>query len=104
DAPLLGQLEQEPDRLLRDTVLRVVEIEALGLHRQTLAACGVVPEQIAEMSAAHLLRVLLERAPCSGFAERGTPRRRCHPVRPPQWAAVRAPASGRCSRADRPTI
>ena len=45
-AGLLGQLQQELERLVGDAILRVVEVEPDRLGRQPLAALGVVGEEL----------------------------------------------------------
>ena len=62
-ARLLGQLQQQLQRLVGDAVLRVVEIDARGLERQALAARRVVGEQSAQMQRLHFAMVRLERLP-----------------------------------------
>ena len=47
---LLGQRDQQPQRLVGDPVLRVVEVQAGGLGGQPLAALGVVGEQLAQVA------------------------------------------------------
>ena len=42
---LLGELDEEPQRLVRDAVLRVVEVEAGALGDQPLSACGSSPNR-----------------------------------------------------------
>ena len=44
---------KQPDRLVGDAVLRVVEVDAGGLERQALAARRVVGEELAQRSVAH---------------------------------------------------
>ena len=91
NSALLGELEQEPERLVGDPVLRVVEVDALGLGRQALPARGVSFEEVAKMGASHFLGVLRKGAPRCRLAElrRG---RRCHVRGPPQRVAVGVPA------------
>ncbi len=60
---LLGEGDEEPERLVGDPVLRVVEVEAGGLGGQPLAALRVVGEQVAKVDVADLVVVLLERSP-----------------------------------------
>ena len=62
EAGLLGQLQQQLQRLVGDAVLRVVEEEADGLDGQALAALRIVGEEFAEMLARELLRSGLARA------------------------------------------
>ena len=42
----LGELQQQPQRLVGDAVLGIVEIEAGGLDREPLAALGIVGEEL----------------------------------------------------------
>ena len=58
-----GQLQEEPQRVVGDAVLRVVEEEAGGLDCQTLAAFGILREQRAEMDVPDLFVVGDERFP-----------------------------------------
>ena len=44
-----AELEQQPQRLVGDAVLRVVEIDAGGLGREPFAALGVVGEELPQM-------------------------------------------------------
>ena len=48
-ARFLGQLQQQPQRLVGDAVLGVIEEEPRGLGREPLAAARVVGEQLAEV-------------------------------------------------------
>ncbi len=48
-ARLLGQVEEQPERLVGDAILGVIEEEAGGLGREPLAAAGIVGEQLAKM-------------------------------------------------------
>ena len=75
-AGLLRQLQQEPQRLVGDAVLRVVEVEAGGLRRQPLAACGIVREELAEMHVPDNVAMALERLPGGAFREEGDARSR----------------------------
>src|SRR5712664_434834 len=49
---LLGELDEETERLVGHAVLRVVEVQADALDRQALAATRVVGEELAEMDVA----------------------------------------------------
>src|ERR1700722_13565940 len=51
---LLGQLDKQTDRLVGYAVLRVVQIEARTLGRETLATCAVHSEQLTQRSVSHL--------------------------------------------------
>ena len=44
---LVGQLQQQLERLVGDAVLRVIEIDARGLGGHAFAALGIVGEQLA---------------------------------------------------------
>jgi hypothetical protein len=68
---LLGEVDQEANRLVRRTVLRVVEVEAGAFSGETLATCGVVGEQVTEVELADLCVMLLERTPRRTLAQRG---------------------------------
>ena len=48
-AAFLGQLQEELEGFVRDAILRVIEKDARGLSRQTLAAVGILREELAEM-------------------------------------------------------
>src|SRR5438445_511118 len=63
-AGCLRQLEEEPQRLVGDAMLRVIEVDAHRLRRQALAAPGVVREEPAQMQVADLLVVGPEGLPC----------------------------------------
>ena len=56
-AGLLGELDEQPQRLVGDAVLRVVEVEPDRLDGHALAASGVVGEQLAQMDLGHVLRM-----------------------------------------------
>ena len=51
-AGLFGQREQQPQRLVRDPVLRVVEMEADRLESEALAAARVLGEERAQVHVA----------------------------------------------------
>src|SRR5439155_21704550 len=67
---LLGQRDEEPHRLVRHPVLRVVEVETRGFGGIALAPPGVAGEQRPEVHAPHLLVVPPERVPRGPFGER----------------------------------
>ena len=48
-ARLLGELEQQPQGLVGDPVLGVVEIDPGSFDRQLLAALGILGEELAEV-------------------------------------------------------
>ena len=68
----LCELEQQLDRLVRDAVLRVVEEQTGGLHRQALTALRIIGEQFTEMQRFDFLRVLRKSFPGR------TPDQGCH--------------------------
>ena len=54
---------QQPDRLVGDPVLGVVQVQAAGLGGQPGAPLGVIPEQLAQVQVLDLLVVSLEGLP-----------------------------------------
>ncbi len=54
EAGLLGELDEQLEGLVGDAVLRVIEVEALGLEGEALAAGGVVGEELAQGQLLHL--------------------------------------------------
>ena len=51
-----GQVDQQPDRLARDPVLAVVDVEVPHRERKLVAALGILfGEELAQMLLAHLL-------------------------------------------------
>ena len=48
-AGLLRQLQEELEGFVGDAILRVIQVEAHGLDRQALAACGIIREELAEV-------------------------------------------------------
>ena len=45
----LGQLDEQFERLIRDAILRVIEIKAHSLRRQALAALGIIRKELSQM-------------------------------------------------------
>ena len=102
-AGLLGELDEEAQRLVGDAVLRVVEVDPRGLRRQALAARRIVREELAQMHAvdgrvmrpervprrpgSH--RLLRHRHPRAPFAVRLRPR---HMRNPPLNALALSPS------------
>ena len=98
EAGLLRQLEEEPQCLVGDAVLRVVEVEAGALSREALAARGVIREQIAKVEVADPGVVLLERPPGCALAQRcGCRARSAHAVRAALCASMRESRSFQAS-------
>jgi hypothetical protein len=62
-AGLERELDEEAKRLVRRSVLRVVEVDAFGLDRESLTACRVLREELAQMPVLDLLVVALEGLP-----------------------------------------
>ena len=63
DACLLGERDEQPQRLVGDAVLRVVEEEAGRLGGEPLRPARVGCEEVAQVRSLHLLGVGLERLP-----------------------------------------
>ncbi len=55
ESAFLGQLEQQLQRLFRDAVLRVIEVDALGFGNEFRAARRIILEQVAQMFRVDLL-------------------------------------------------
>ena len=62
-AGLLGELDEQPQRLVGDAVLRVVEVDAGGFRGQAFAAPGIVREELPQMHAVDRRVMGLERLP-----------------------------------------
>ena len=60
---LLGQLQEQPHRLVGDPVLGVVEVEADGLHPEPFTAVRILGEQLPQVPPGDLVVVRLERGP-----------------------------------------
>ena len=73
-AALLGQSREQAHRLIGDAVLGVVEVEAVGLGGQTLAAAGIVGEEPPQMKGADSRSMNLKRFPRRAVRQ-GRPRR-----------------------------
>ena len=77
----LGQLEQQLESLVRDAILRIIQVEARRLGRQALTAFWVIGKQFPEMQTSNLLVVGGE-----GFPSRTLGKgfdRCCHARAPP---------------------
>ena len=68
-AGFLGQLQEEPQRLVGDAVLGVVEVDADGLGGEALAAVGVVREELPEVQLLDLRVMGFERLPRRALSE-----------------------------------
>ena len=62
-----GKLKQKLESLVRDSILRIIQIDAQGLDRQTFAALGIIRKQIAEMCLLDALIVIFESFPGWAF-------------------------------------
>ena len=69
-AGLLGQLNQQPHRLISDAVLRVVQIQPDRLGRQPFAPPGVVREQRPQVQVSQLLVMRFKGCPCGALYKR----------------------------------
>ena len=85
---LFGERGRAARGLVGDAVLRVVEVDARGLHVQPFAAAGVARKQLAQMHATHVRAVILQCLPGRPFGDRSRScRRRC------RWSC-HAPSEG----------
>jgi hypothetical protein len=71
-ADALGQLEQQPQGLVGDEVLCVVEVQPHRVERQAFGAPRVSGEEIAEMKLLDLAPVREKRPPRGALRQRGT--------------------------------
>ena len=80
DAGLLGEGDEQPQRLVGDAVLRVVDEDPRRLAREPLGAARIGREEVAQVRSPHLLRVRLESLPGDRLPEwRGQIGHRRHP-------------------------
>ena len=70
EAGPLRERDEEAEGLVGDAVLGVVEVDAVDLDGQALAAVGIVGEQVAEVDVAQLVEVRVERAPLRRLGDR----------------------------------
>ena len=75
---LLGELDEQAQRLVGDPVLRVVEEQALGLRGQAGAPLRIVGEQLAQVHRADLLVMVLECSVRRALAQRSRAGGRAH--------------------------
>jgi len=83
-ARLVGELEEQRQRVVGDAVLRVVEVEPGRLHVHAVAPARLRREQVAQVRTRDLGVVRLERGPRGTLPQRedvghGTPSRSCVP-------------------------
>src|SRR4029077_11257368 len=69
---LLRELHEELNRLIRDSILRVIEIDPRGFGRKPPAAFAIIREQIPQMQAAGLSVVQFEALPGGSLCERSS--------------------------------
>ena len=69
-AGFLRKLHKESERLIRDAVLRVVEVDTSGLGRQALPAFRVVCEEFSEMQVLYVPEMGFEGLPRGTFRKR----------------------------------
>ena len=62
-AGFLRQLQEELEGFVGDAILRVIEVDAHSLGRHTLAACGIIREELPEMQVPDLPIVRFEALP-----------------------------------------
>jgi hypothetical protein len=62
-AALLRESDEQRHRLIRDPILRIIEIDTRGVHGQPFAARRIAGEQLAEMHGADVSMVLFEGLP-----------------------------------------
>ena len=67
---LLRKLNQQPDRVGRDTVLRIVEVQTQSLHREAFTALRIVGEKLPEMYGSKFRTMLVQRGPCRPVPKR----------------------------------
>ena len=69
-AAALGKLHQPSNRPVGDAVRRIVEVDAGGPDRDTLATPGIVGEELPQMLMAHRVVMCLQRPPRGARGER----------------------------------
>jgi len=62
-----GQLNQKLESFVRDSIFRIIQIDAQGFYCQTLAALGIIRKEIAEMCLLDALIVIFESFPGWAF-------------------------------------
>jgi len=62
-----GKLNQKLESFIRDSILRIIQIDAQSLYGQTLAALGIIRKETAEMCLLDALIVIFESFPCWPF-------------------------------------
>ena len=70
EAGPFGQMDQQRERLFREPVLRVVEVQALGFADERLATLGIVGKELPEMEVADFGKVGRESLPGGTLLER----------------------------------
>ena len=69
-AAFLGKPQQQLQGLIGDPVFRIVEINARGLQRHSLAAIGILGEELPKMDILDRLVMGLQQSPGGLFAQR----------------------------------
>src|SRR5208282_1542074 len=69
NASLVGQLYQQPNGFIGNSVLRIVEVKAGSLSSQSLAAPGIAGKQLSQVDILKLLVVSLQRTPRRRFRQ-----------------------------------
>src|SRR5262249_42208113 len=77
---VVGELEQKPESLVGNPILRVIELDAYGGRGQTFAASRVVREKLAQVQLLYLLVMRCERLPGGPPDQRWFPDRWLHSV------------------------
>ena len=87
---LLGELQQQAQRLVGDAVLRVVEVDPRRIDRQALTAIWVALKQVSKVDVPYRRAMRLERLPCLGHRDRSNRRhaQTSLPASPAMRAAV----------------
>ena len=72
-AALLGKVQQQPQRFVGDAILGVIEVEAGGFGRESLAAPGIVGEKLPQVPMPHRFVMRLQRFPRRALRQRRRP-------------------------------
>src|SRR5579863_10286224 len=70
-AGLLCKLDEQPDRLIGNAVLRIIEVETCCVKREALGALRILSEELAEMYLLDIRVMCLKCLPRRALAERG---------------------------------
>jgi hypothetical protein len=61
---LFRELDKQPERLVVDAILRIVQEDAGGLRRHPLAARRVIRKQVSQVPALDCAMAICQRPPC----------------------------------------